>query len=395
VTSTDPQRARPDADEAASALASEYLLDPGVAFLNHGSFGAIPRPVFEERIRISRAIELNPVGGLARTSDAALDAARARLGAVLGAEVDELAWTANATTGLNLIGRSLVPALTSDDEVLLTGLEYGPQQLAWKWLCERSGVGYREAALSIPAPDADSIADELLSQVGPRTRIVLMSHVTSDTALRLPVERICAGLSKRGIVSVIDGAHGPGQISLSLRDVPWDYYVGNLHKWFAAPRGAAFIYADRARQEALDPLVVSSGGTDRGDSLAARTQWSGTGDPSAWLTVPFALSFHERMLRPLAGRAQALLYSVAFKLERLGLRPCALDPDPELLMASFLLPDRGVSERLEALLAADRVEALVKHDIACGPLVRVCVAWYVTRADTDRLIAAVTEALAL
>jgi len=375
------------------SLASDYMLDPAVAFLNHGSFGAIPRSVFEERVRIQCEIELNPVRGLAVELDAALDGARARLGSVVGAAADELAWVENATTGLNLIARSLLPRLSSDDEVLVTSLEYGAQQLAWKWLCERFDVGYREVALSIPGAGADALARELMSQVGARTRIVLMSHITSDTALRLPVERISEELSSRGIVCVIDGAHAPGQISLSLRDTPWTYYAGNLHKWFAAPRGAAFIYADRARQQALDPLVLSWGGTDRGDSLAARTQWSGTGDPSAWLTVPFALEFHSRRLGGLAPAARALLAEVSSELSGLGLRPCALEPDPELLMASFILPDRQVSERLEALLDADRVVALVKHESWCGPLLRVSVAWYVTRADTDRLVAGVAAAL--
>lgn len=377
----------------ATALAREYMLDPAVAFLNHGSFGAIPRPVFEERIRIQRQYELNPVDALGRTSGQALDRARARLGEVLGADGDELAWTDNATTGLNLIARSLVPALTSDEEVLATDLEYGAQHIAWRWLCDRHGVAYRQAGISIPGGGAADVAEEVLAQVSTRTRVVLMSHITSDTALRLPVERICAELSRRGIVSVIDGAHAPGQISLRLRDAPWDYYVGNLHKWFAAPRGSAFIYADRTRQRALDPLVISWGAVEPGDSLAARTQWAGTGDPSAWLTVPFALDFHARRLHPLAPSARALLAELRAALQDLGLRPCAVNSDPELLMASFLLPDRDVSGRLEALLAADRIEALVKHESPCGPLLRVSLAWYVTRAHTDRLIAAVARVL--
>jgi isopenicillin-N epimerase len=377
----------------ATALAREYMLDPAVAFLNHGSFGAIARPVFEERIRIQRRYELNPVDALARTSGPALDQARARLGEVLGADGEELAWADNATTGLNLIGHSLVPALTSDDEVLATDLEYGAQHIAWRWLCDRHGVAYREAGISIPGGGAEDVTEELLAQVSARTRLVLISHITSDTALRLPVEGICAELSERGIVSVIDGAHAPGQISLRLRDAPWDYYVGNLHKWFAAPRGAAFIYAGRARQGALDPLVISWGAAHAGASLAARTQWAGTGDPSASLTVPFALDFHARRLRPLAPAARALLAELRAALQDLGLRPCAVNRDPELLMASFLLPDRDVSGRLEALLAADRIEALVKHESPCGPLLRISVAWYVTRADTDRLIAAVASVL--
>ncbi|HWF34203.1 MAG TPA: aminotransferase class V-fold PLP-dependent enzyme, partial [Solirubrobacteraceae bacterium] len=300
----------------------------------------------------------------------------------------------NATTGLNLIARSLVPALTSEDEVLVTSLEYGAQHLAWRWLCERHGVRYREAQISVPPRRGrEDVAAEVLGQVGARTRIVLISHITSETALRLPLDEICTELTRRGIVSVVDGAHAPGQISLDLRNGAWDYYVGNLHKWFAAPRGAAFIYADRARQRALEPLVVSWGGADANDSLAARTQWAGTRDPSAWLAVPFALDFHERRLGPLAPAARALLSDVRAGLRALGLRPCATEPDPELLMSAFLLPDREAAGRLEALLDADRIEVLIKQDGLHGPLLRVSVAWYVTREDTDRLLTAVTAAL--
>jgi isopenicillin-N epimerase len=383
----------PAADAQAADLATEYLLDPAVAFLNHGSFGAVPRPVFEERARIQRECERNPVHALAEVYDAALDAARTRLGVALGVSADELAWVENATTGLNLIARSLVGALSSRDEVLVTELEYGAQQLAWKWLCERHGVEYREARIAIPVAAPHAIAEELLGRLSERTRVVLMSHITSDTALRVPVELVCTELTRRGIVSVIDGAHAPGQIALAMGDAPWDYYVGNLHKWFAAPRGAAFIHASRDRQRQLDPLVVSWGASNHSDSLARRTQWSGTSDPSAWLTVPSALDFHERRLRPLAPGARALLAWVGAELAGLGLRPCALEPDPELLMASFLLPGRDVSERVEALLAADHVQALVKHESPYGPLLRVSVAWYVTRADAERLIAALAGAL--
>jgi len=384
---------RADADADAAALRADYMLDPAVAFLNHGSFGAIPRPVFEQRARIQRDCELNPVESLAGTLDARLDDARGQLGRVLGADGDELAWVDNATTGLNLIARSLVRSLSGGDEVVVTGLEYGAQQLAWRWLCDRHGVAYREAALSIPATGADDLAAEVLGQVSARTKVVLMSHITSDPALRLPVERICAELSRSGIVSVIDGAHAPGQISLQLHDADWHYYVGNLHKWFAAPRGAAFIYADRSRQRSLDPLVISWGGTDRADSLAARTQWTGTGDPSAWLAVPSALEFHDRRLRPLAPAARSLAAELSAELERLGLSPCAVEPDPELMMVSFLLPDRRVSQRLETFLAADRVVAQIKHDFPSGPILRVSVAWYVTQSDTRRLIAGVAKSL--
>jgi isopenicillin-N epimerase len=377
-----------EADEQASALAAEYLLDPDVAFLNHGSFGAIPRPVFEHWQRLQRDCERNPVEALARALGPALDDARGRLGAALGAGAGELAFTENATTALNLIARSVVPSAARDGgEVLVTALEYGAQQLAWRWLCDHHGVAYREARVGVPAGGPDETARELLDQVSSRTRVVLISHITSDTALRLPVERVCEQLSQRGIVTVIDGAHAPGQIELRLDGAPWDYYVGNLHKWFAAPRGAAFLYATHDRQAALDPLVISWGGTDRRATLAARTQWSGTRDPSAWLAVPHALDFHARRLRPLAPAARALLAEVAAELERLGLTPASTQPDQDLLMASFLLPDRAMACRLEAQFAADRIEALVKRDDV--PVLRVCVAWYVTAGVTRRLLDAV------
>ncbi|HEY2161101.1 MAG TPA: aminotransferase class V-fold PLP-dependent enzyme [Solirubrobacteraceae bacterium] len=380
-------------DSQAASLAREFMLDPGVAFLNHGSFGAVPRPVFEERVRLQREIELNPVRSLARALEPALDQARARLGVALGAPAEELAWAENATTGLNLLARSLVPRVSEGGEVLVTNLEYGAQLLAWEWLCARHRIGYRQAALTVPGAGGDALEAQLLGHVGDRTRIVLMSHVTSDTALRLPVERVCAELARRGILSVIDGAHAPGQIPLHLNGAAWDYYVGNIHKWFAAPRGAAFIYASRDNKRALDPLVISWGGTDPDTTLAARTGWHGTHDPSAWLTVPFALDFHNRRLRPLVPHARSVLAELRAELIRAGLAPASQRPDPDLLMASFLLPDSGAADRLEQRLAAERIEALVKRDGPNGPILRVCVAWYVTHRDTRRLIDAVAAAL--
>jgi len=201
-----------------------FLLDPDVIFLNHGSFGACPKPVFAELQRWQLAMERNPVEFLGRRSAALLRAARQRLATYLDAALDDLVFVPNATTGVNTVARSL--QLQPGDEVLTTDHEYGACDATWRLVCERAGAHYRRVQIPLPF-DAKSFVARLMAAVTPRTRLIFLSHITSNTALIFPVAALCAAARERGIATLVDGAHAPGQIDLSLNAVGADFYTGN------------------------------------------------------------------------------------------------------------------------------------------------------------------------
>ena len=273
-------------------MKEHFLLDPDVIFLNHGSFGATPRPVFESYQRWQCELERQPVEFLGRRSDDLLNAAREKLAAYLGTSRDNLVFVTNATMGINILARSM--NLGPDDEVLASDHEYGALDRTWKFLSQRSGFKYINHPTSLPVADDEQWIDQFWGGVTARTRVIFLSHITSPTAMIFPVEEICRRARRAGILTIIDGAHAPGQIDLSLDKLGADFYTGNLHKWLCAPKGAAFLYARPEVQSLVQPLIVSWGwesltpGTSR---FVDWMQWTGTRDISAFLAVPDAITF--------------------------------------------------------------------------------------------------------
>ncbi len=359
-----------------------FMLDPKIAYLNHGGFGAVPRPVMDVRLRILNDLEANPTRSYMRELDDKLAGALASLALSLGCRQDQVAFMSNATTGLNLIARSLLPTFEPGDEVLVTDLEYGAQQTLWQWASGERGVICRTIRLLGRTPDEMTGAVE--EALTPATRMVLLSHISSSTALRLPLPEICGRLRHRGVLSVIDGAHAPGQVPLDLGSVGADFYVGNLHKWFAAPRPAGFIHAEPTAQSMLDPLVVNWGGTDRTTPLAIRTNRPGTADCSQWLAVPEAMAFHATHLVPARPDARHRLEEAARALAELDYERVGT-VDDDLMMSSFWLPAGLESDTLRARLLAADIEAIAQeHD--GRPFLRICVAWYTTDEEIERLL---------
>lgn len=276
----------------ALALKREFLLDPNIIFLNHGSFGATPRPVFASYQQWQRRLELQPVEFLGRKFNELLEHARAVLGEFLGTAGNNLVYITNATVALNIVARSL--SLGPMDEVLATDHEYGAIDRTWRFLAGKQGFKYINLPVDLPVADADSFVSRIFEQVTDRTRVIAISHITSPTAIIFPVREICARARKAGILTIIDGAHAPGQIELNLDDLNADFYTGNLHKWLCAPKGAAFLYAVPAVQALIEPLVVSWGwqSDHPGPSPFIDTlEWQGTRDISAYLAVPDAIRF--------------------------------------------------------------------------------------------------------
>lgn len=222
------------------ALRSLFLLDDDIVFLNHGSFGACPRPVWDVYMAWQRQLERQPVAFISRRSDALLQSAQSHLATYLNVQPDDLTFVMNATSGLNVIARSL--PLCAGDEILTTDLEYGALDLTWRHLCAKAGATYRKANIPAPFTTPEAIVDTIWKEVNERTRAIFLSHITSGTSVILPVREICHRARGAGILTIVDGAHAPGQIPLDLAQLGVDVYAGNCHKWLCAPKGAAFLH---------------------------------------------------------------------------------------------------------------------------------------------------------
>ena len=211
------------------SLKDNFLLDPNIHFLNHGSFGATPKPVFREYQRWQRELECQPVEFLGRRHDRLMAESRAVLAKYLGTHAQNLVYTQNVTIALNIIAHSL--DLGSSDEVLSTNHEYGALDRTWRFLSKERGFAYINQNISVPIMSRDEFIREFWSGVTPRTRVIFLSHITSPTAIHLPIEEIIRRAREAGIITIIDGAHAPGQVSISLDELGADFYGGNLHKW--------------------------------------------------------------------------------------------------------------------------------------------------------------------
>lgn len=301
-------------------LREQFLLDPHVIYLNHGSFGATPRPVFESYQRWQRELENQPTEFLGRRANGLLEHSREVLARFLGTKSTNLAYVTNATTGLNIIARSI--PLSAGDEVLATDHEYGALDRTWRFLGQKQGFKYINQPISLPLTTADAFVEALWQGVTPRTRVIFISHITSPTALIFPVEEVCRKAREQGILTVIDGAHAPGQIPLCLDDMGADFYTGNLHKWLCAPKGAAFVYARSEAVRMVEPLIVSWGyqSDQPGPSqLVDYTEWQGTRDISAFLAVPDAIEYQQaNHWDDVRARCHALTVETVQKIAEMG-----------------------------------------------------------------------------
>ena len=284
-------------------LQDQFLLDPDLHFLNHGSFGACPREVMQHYQRWQLEMERNPVAFLGRRSAELLAQSRSVLARELGAQSQHLVYLSNATEGVNTVARS-VP-LHAGDEVLSTDHEYGACNNAWNFVCQRSGAHYRQVEIPLPFEAAD-FTRRIWAAVTPRTRVIFLSHITSGTALMFPVTELCERARQAGILTLIDGAHVPGHMALNLDALGADFYTGNCHKWLCAPKGSAFLHVRPEHHPMIDASVVSWGYSASGPGstefdaytgttlLERRLQWQGTRDLAAFLSVPAAIEFQAR-----------------------------------------------------------------------------------------------------
>ncbi len=325
--------------------ARHWTLDPAVVFLNHGSFGACPRALLVLQSELRARMEAEPVRFLTRELETALDASRVRLAQFTGTKPEQLAFVTNATTGVNAVVRSL--SFRPGDEILTTNHDYNACRCALADVAQRTGARLVVARVPFPVRTAGEIADAMLAAVTPRTRLALVDHVTSPTALIFPVEKIVHALEARGVAVLVDGAHAPGMVPVALDELRPSYYTGNCHKWLCAPKGAGFLYVRPDRQEQVQPAVISHGyNTPRAgrNALHTRFDWVGTLDPTPWLCVGAAIDWCGALLPGGWPELMQRNHALAVAARRLLAQTLEVEaPCPEELlgaMATLPLPPR-------------------------------------------------------
>ena len=269
-----------------------FYIKEGLTFLNAGSFGACPKPILQKYQELQIEFEQDPVQFYTATGPAYLTDSRKALGRYLHTHEDNLVYVTNPSYAVNIVAKSF--PLQKDDEVLATSLEYGACDRTWKYYCQQKGAHYIQQAISLPIASKENFIAEFVKGISVRTKLIFISHITSSTALRLPVEEICKIAKEKGIPVFVDGAHAPGQIALNLNALGADFYTGACHKWMLTPKGSAFLYSSPEWQNILDPLTISWGYDSDAPSHSQFLdyhQMQGTRDFSAFLTVPFAIDF--------------------------------------------------------------------------------------------------------
>jgi isopenicillin-N epimerase len=390
-------------------LKNLWPLDPKVVFLNHGSFGSCPWPVLEFQRALRDRMERQPVQFMVRELEPLLDEARAALARFVGARPENLVFVPNATSGVNTVVRSL--PFAPGDELLVTDHEYNACRNALEFVAARAGAKVVVARVPFPFENTSQIEEAIMGRVTPRTRLALIDHVTSQTGVILPVERLVRELAQRGVDTLVDGAHGPGMVPLDLEQLGAAYYTGNCHKWLCAPKTAGFLHVRPDRQPFIHPLSISHGftspRTDRSRFLI-EFGWTGTLDPTACLSVPEALRFMGS-LAP-GGWTEVMARNRALALEGRKILCQTLEiapPCPEACLgalAAVPLPDAREAERALPPLYMDPLQdkLLARHAIEVPVipwpgfpkrLLRISAQWYNSRAQWQLLAGALRELL--
>ncbi|MCF7827000.1 MAG: aminotransferase class V-fold PLP-dependent enzyme [Candidatus Marinimicrobia bacterium] len=357
-------------------IKSEFLLDPDIHYLNHGSFGACPREVFEDFQNWQTRLESNPIdyftrqlkGLFGREASGPLEKARTELAHFVHADTAGMIFTPNVTVALNAIAHSI--DLQARDEVLTTDHEYGTIIATWARKCKESGASLRQVPIDLPVSTQAEFVETFWKQVTPRTKVILMSHITSATALVFPVQAICARARQAGIVTVIDGAHAVGQLELDVQAIDADFYTSNCHKWMLTPKGTGFLYVHENQRAAFKPLVISWAEIHQ-PSFSLRHEMWGTRDMAAFLCIPAALKFREKHdWWTRNAESKALLYDYRATFSQAFGREPICDRSWMAQIASVLLPagtDPGElwrylweGHRIEAMITTWRKEVILR-----------------------------------
>lgn len=379
---------------SSNSLKSHFYLDPEVTYLNFGSFGSCPKEIFEEYQKFQLELEWEPVQFITRKGNEYLKKSREALSNFIHCHVDDIVFTMNPSYAVNIIAKSL--PLQAGDEVLATNIEYGACDKTWAYYCQKHNAKYIRQKISLPVRDNDQIVQELFMACTERTKLIFISHITSATALKLPVKEIILEAHRRGIRCFVDGAHAPGQIDIDLKDLDVDFYTGACHKWMMTPKGCSFLYIKREYQEEFDPLIISWGYQSMFPGHSKFQDFhtvQGTRDFSAFLTVPKSIEFMKKNnWTEVAARCRAIVQSNAIRFCNL------METDPispindTFLVQMFSIPVRCKDpEALYAHLFSNyKIEIPVMRQDE-KVYVRYSIQAYNSQDDLDRLYDALQE----
>jgi isopenicillin-N epimerase len=376
-----------------------YFLRDDWHMLNNGSFGACPKPVFDVWQHWQRECERYPDEFVReRLSDLTNDA-RAKLAEYLHTSSDQIGFVTNATMGVNVVTYSLRAHLKPGDEILTTNHEYGACTHAWQFMCGKTGTSYIQQPIPVPAYSPQACVDALWAGVTPRTKVIYLSHTTSPTALTFPVKAICARARAAGILTVIDGAHVPGQRDLDLEDIGADFYTGNCHKWMCSPKGTAFVYARKAVQHLIEPLIVGwkwLPGEVSAQPLVDYVEQFGTRDMSGFLAVPAAIDYmREHNWPAVRARSFKMASETRTRIEEM-LDTESLYPADETWFSQLVaihLPKHTDIKKLKQVLHQEHHIEIPVFEWNGINILRLSVQEYTSQAELDGLVAAVEGAL--
>jgi len=276
-------------------LRDQFLLRPDIHFLNFGSFGATPKPIFENYQYWQRVLEAEPVQFIAFDGYQYLADSRAALSNFVGIpDKDDVVFITNPSFAVNLIAKNF--SLQAGDEILTTDIEYGACDKTWNYYCEKAGATYRRQKINLPITTKEQFISDFFEGLRPTTKAIFISHLTSTTGLIFPVKEICAIAKSKGLITIVDGAHAPAHVPLNIKELEADFYTGACHKWMMAPKGCSFLYAHKSVQTWCDPMIVSWGYKALKPSHSTfldYNQMIGTRDFSAFLTIPACIQFME------------------------------------------------------------------------------------------------------
>jgi isopenicillin-N epimerase len=366
----------------------QFMLDPEIHFLNHGSFGACSKPVFDTLIGWQKRLEYRPIEVLDRRMAEEMKNSRKALADFLTCPPEDVVYFPNPTTAINMVVRSL--DLQPGDEILSTDHEYGAMDRTWKYMAQMTGACFINQPVSLPVTTHEAFVDNFWQGVTDRTKVIFLSQITSQTALIFPVGEICRRAREAGILTIIDGAHAPGQIPVNLDEMAPDLYTGACHKWMCAPKGSAFLYARKEVQTRLDPLVVSWGYQAEHPSESQFVdyhEWQGTRDISAFLSVPAAIKFQEENdWDQVRANCHFLVMETRSRLHQLIDLPKICPDGQEWLgqMAAIPLPEVDTARLQRRLLNEYRVEVPV-YRWQKQPFLRISVQAYNSIQDLDVL----------
>ena len=375
-------------------LKNQFMLDSEIIFLNHGSFGACVKPVYENLLHWQQKLEKEPVKFFEETIFDALQISRQALGDYINCPANDLIFFPNPTTAVNAVAKSL--KLESGDEVLSTSHIYGALDRSWKYICKEKNARFVKANITFPDYSEDEFLKCFFSAVTDHTKVIFLSHITSMTAIKFPVEKVVAFAKNNNILSIIDGAHVPGHIPLDIKKLDADIYTGACHKWMCTPKGVSFLYVKKELQEDVHPLVISWGWESERPGKSKFLdwhEWQGTRDMSAFLTVPAAVKFLKKNnWLEVAAKCRELVVSFRKKfIDNLNIEP----PCPDYClgqMASIPMPSLDATAFKKKLMETYQIQVPV-FEWGDKAYLRYSIQAYNSEDDLEKLLFAVKELL--